>query len=75
MRSIVEEIREAERHFFNTFKIMPTALELDVESYALLLDEQFLDPFEEHLLWGVYKIHVNDYSEGKRIRFILSEDL
>lgn len=75
MKSIVEEIQEHENTFFQRYKLMPTALELDVESYALLVDELCLDPFIEEPLWGSYKLIVDDYPEGKRIRFILSEDV
>lgn len=75
MISIVDEIKAHEKHFFEVFRIMPTALEIDVESWAMLVDELCLDPFEEHVLWDSYKLIINDYPEGKRIRFILSEEL
>lgn len=75
MRSIVDEIKEGEKRFFKTFKVMPTAIELDVESYALLIDELGLDPLEDALLWDSYKLIVDDYSEGKRLNFILSEEI
>lgn len=74
--SIVNEIKIREQHFFDMFRIMPSALEIDVESYAMLVDELGLDPLEDDiLLWESYKLIVNDYSEGKRLKFILSEDL
>ena len=73
--NIIDEIRDAESSFFKAFKIMPTALEIDVESYALLLDELCLDPLEEPLLWDCYKLIVDDYSEGKRLRFLLSQEV
>lgn len=72
--NILDEIKHKEVSFMSQFNLMPTALELDVESYALLRDELLLDPVEDLLLWDSYKIIVNDFEE-KRISFILSNDL
>lgn len=73
--SILDEIEERERSFMERFKIMPTALELDIESYASLRDELCVEPDEELMLWESYKLIIDDYTEGKRINFILSEEL
>lgn len=73
--SILDEIEEREQSFMERFKIMPTALELDIESYASLRDELCVEPDEELMLWESYKLIIDDYTEGKRINFILSEEL